>query len=119
MAHLRELPSSFGGRQWAVLADHDGSFTMIDWPHAGAGWYGNSITGAEGLILHFCSDDAAHLKAELWRGYLADSSLNADERGAIRMLSLHNFLGFAAIRQDVSDSVTSTARALADATPGE
>lgn len=55
-------------------------------------------------------DDADLLKAELWRGYLADGSLNADERGAIRMLSLHNFLGFAAVRQDVSDSVTSTAR---------
>ena len=39
-------------------------------------------------------DDADLLKAELWRGYLADGSLNADERGAIRMLSLHNFLGF-------------------------
>ena len=41
------------------------------------------------------------------------------QRGAIRMLSLHIFLGFAAIRQDVSDSVTSTARALADATLGK
>lgn len=100
-----------GRPRWVVHHDRLAS--------CGADWYGNSITGAEGLILHFCSDDADHLKAELWRGYLADGSLNADERGAIRMLSLHNFLGFAAIRQDVSDSVTSTARALADATPGE
>lgn len=38
-------------------------------------------------------DDADLLKAELWRGYLADGSLNADERGAIRMLSLAQFPG--------------------------
>lgn len=104
LSMFRAEPSGFGGWQGGqILTDGTRSFTAIDWPHVGAHWPLNDLSGLTATLGFYSVDAPKILLPELLNAYF-DGAPSAEEEAELTLWRVSNPLGRAARAAAADDS---------------